>query len=305
MNVSKEVKSVKIVPYTIMSASLNAVWGLVFAIILLIFGGTIAAFLPSELAVLSSLIVGISVAGILVFPVGAFLFSIMPSFLYALIYNLLVPKLGGVKFEISEMTEITRFDVVPVALISAAVAAVFQFIVQLVMAPLQAVMVGAMGGIIRLAAAAMNNTTTSAMPAFGTMGAFGAILNIIISPIITFIMMFIGIAIFALLFNFLAPKVGGIKLELSQLANNFFGIENINAVALGLITGVITAVLGLIIGIIMLIILAAANAAVAGIIILLTYTIGGFIVMFIVYALTALFYNVLAPRIGAIKIELE
>lgn len=305
MNVSKEVKSVKIVPYTLMSASLNAVWGLVFAIILLIFGGSIAAFLPSEWAVLTNLILSISVAGLLIFPVGGFLFSIMPQFLYALLYNLLVPKLGGIKFEIAEMTEITRFDVVPIALISAAVTAVFQFIIQLVMAPLQAVLIGAMGGLVRLAAAAMNNTTTSAMPAFGTMGAFGALLNIIISPIITFIMVFIVIAIFALLFNFLAPKVGGIKLELSQLANNFFGIENINAVALGLIMGVIAAVIGLIMGIILLIIFAVANAAVAGIIVLLTYTIGGFIVMFIVYALTALFYNVLAPRIGAVKIELE
>ncbi len=305
MKTMKELKSIKIVPYTIMNAALNAVWGFIFAIILLIFGGAFASLLSgTELAPLSGVILGISVAGLVVFPVGSFLLSIMPSFLQALLYNLLVPKLGGIKIELEEMTEVTRAEVVPFALILAGITAVFQLIMQLVIAPLQAVLIELIGGIGTLALAA-TNATTGQLPEIGGAGALGAILNIIISPLLTFIFVFIGAAIAALLYNLLAPKVGGIKVELAQMTDNFFGVENINPVAIGLITGAIAAVLGLILGIIFLILLAALGSIEAGILILLTYIIGGFILVFIAYALTAVIYNILAPKIGSFKIQLE
>jgi hypothetical protein len=310
----KELKSVKIVPFTLMSSSLSAVWAFVFALVFLVLGSSIGAILSgTQLAPLAGILVGISIAGLVVFPVGTFLLSITSNFLYALLYNLLVPKLGGIKFEIDDLKEITKAEIVPVAMIIAAVSAVFQFIIQLVMAPLQASIIGLLGGISTVGLTQLTNTTTGQIPTLGVAGAFGAILNIIISPIITFIMVFVGVAIAVFLFNFLAPKVGGIKLELEQMADNYFGLASFNPVQLGLISGAVAAVIGLIIGILALILFivigalggSIAGGLVAGIVMLLAYTIGGFVIIFITYALTAVFYNVLAPKVGSIKVKLE
>ena len=145
-------------------------------------------------------------------------------------------------------------------------------------------------------------------------GALGAILNIILTPILTFIMVFIGAVIVAFIYNFLVPKLGGIKLELSEKAHGFLGIDSVSPVAFGLITGAVAAVIGIILGLIILILLiifaaiggtSVAGAFIGGILILLAYAIMGFIFIFIAYALTAIFYNILAPRIGGFEIKLE
>ncbi|HSO26136.1 MAG TPA: DUF3566 domain-containing protein [Methanobacteriaceae archaeon] len=59
-----------------------------------------------------------------------------------------------------------------------------------------------------------NNTTAVVTDVANSIAAMGAIYLIIIYPIVSFIGMFIFAAIVALLYNFLAPRVGGIKLEI-------------------------------------------------------------------------------------------
>lgn len=304
MKTMKELKSIKIVPYTLMNAALNAVWGFIFAIIFLILGGFLATIISgTELAPFAGAIVGVSVAGLVVFPVGSFLLSIVPSFLQSFIYNLLVPKLGGIKIELEEMAEILKAEVVPFALIVAAVLAIIQLLYELVASPLQAVFFELIGGITT--AFAGQAEIPAELPAMFQTGALGAVLNIVISPILTFISVFIAMAILAALYNLLAPKLGGIKVEFAQMADNYFGVENVNPVSIGLILGAISGVIGLIIGIIFLLIVAIGGAAVEGIIILLALSIGAFVGSFIVYAITAFIYNLLAPRIGSYKIQLE
>jgi hypothetical protein len=306
MSDMKEIKSIKIVPYTLMTSSVSAVWGLLFAIILLIFAGAFSAALPSQFSSFSGFLLGLGVAGLVVFPVGSFLLSITQSFLYALIYNLLVPKLGGIQIELADMSEITKAGVIPFALIVAAVTAVFQFLIQLVFVPLQYLSIGFITTMAKTIATTTNSTiATSSMGSLGAFSALGAILNIILTPIITFIVIFIGAVILAALYNVLAPKLGGIKIGLSEKAHGFLGIDSISPVALGLIVGAIAAVFGIIIGILFLIILAIAGSALAGLVMLFVFAIGGFIVIFIAYALTAVFYNFLAPKIGGFEIKLE
>lgn len=302
----KELKSVKIVPYTLMTSSVSAVWGLVFAIILLIFAGAFSAALPSQFSSFSGFLLGLGVAGLVVFPVGSFLLTITQSFLYALIYNLLVPRLGGIQIELAGMKEITKAGVIPFALIVASVATIFQFLIQLVFVPMQYLLVGFAGSMVSTMATISNSTIpTTSMASLGAFSALGAILNIILTPIITFIAVFIIMALMAALYNALAPKLGGIKIELSEKAHGFLAIDNISPVALGLIGGAIAAVIGIIIGLLLLIILAISGSALAGLVMLLVYAIGGFIVIFIAYALTAVFYNFLAPKIGGFEIKLE
>ncbi|KAF5088953.1 hypothetical protein DSECCO2_31800 [anaerobic digester metagenome] len=59
-----------------------------------------------------------------------------------------------------------------------------------------------------------NNTTAVVNSVAGSISAMGALYLIIIWPIMTFILTFVGAAIVALLYNYLAPMVGSIKLEL-------------------------------------------------------------------------------------------
>ncbi len=59
-----------------------------------------------------------------------------------------------------------------------------------------------------------NNTTAVVNSVAGSITAMGALYLIIVWPIMTFIATFIITAIIALLYNFLAPRIGGIKLEL-------------------------------------------------------------------------------------------
>ena len=59
-----------------------------------------------------------------------------------------------------------------------------------------------------------NNTTEVVNSVAGSISAMGFWYLIIVWPIMAFIMTFIGAAIVALLYNFLAPRMGGIQLEI-------------------------------------------------------------------------------------------
>ena len=85
----KEIKSIDLVSFTLMSSSVNAILALIGAIILLIFFGAFAAFIPAAGLVFASL--GISM--IILYPILTFLVEITISFVTALIYNMLVPDL--------------------------------------------------------------------------------------------------------------------------------------------------------------------------------------------------------------------
>lgn len=297
----KEIKSVRVVPYTIMNSSLGAVWAFLFALLILIFAGAIGSVLPAEMKVLKGLITGISVVGLVVLPVGAFLLGIVESFLRAFIYNGLTPRLGGIRLSFIDMEKIESFEIVNTALILSAVSAILALIYQLLVSPLQWVFFNTILSIART----VEPSAASSMAAVGSATALGTVVNIVITPIMTFIAAFIGTAIVLLLYNFLSGKIAAIKLKLTETGDGFMSIDRIEAIPLGLITGSISAVIGLIIGIITFIVSAIGGDYVTGLILLVIVTIGAFLYAFIVYALTALFYNVLAPRIGAVQIRME
>ncbi len=297
----KEIKSVRIVPYTIMNSSIGAIWAFIAALLFLIFAGGISSVLPAELGALKGIITGISVAGLVVLPVGVFLLSIVESFLRAFIYNGLTPRLGGIKLSLIDMEQVESFDVVSTSLILSAVAALLSFIYQLLVAPLQWVFLNAIVNIAK----SLDPSAMSSMAALGSATALGTILNIILAPIMTFIASFIVIAVVILLYNFLASKITTIKVKLREISDGLVSIDRIEAIPLGLITGSIAAFIGLIVGIVILIFSAIGGDFTAGLIALVVLTVALFIYFFIVYAVTALFYNVLAPRIGAVQIRLE
>ena len=125
----KEIKSIELVPFTLMTSSISAIVALIYAILLLIALAVASVFVPTAGLALASL--GLSL--IVLYPIITFFVYVMTSFVTALIYNMLVPRLGGIKLGL-EGEEVKNVPVVPFALILAGVMAVWAFIIGLLLA---------------------------------------------------------------------------------------------------------------------------------------------------------------------------
>ncbi len=296
----KEIKSVAIVPFTLMSSSISAVVGLIYALILILVLGVVAVFLPSEASIITSILMTVSVAIIIILPVGSFLLSILSSFLIAFIYNLLVPRIGGIKLGMVEMKEIRSLPVIPLSLMTSFIYTILTFLIMLIVAPLLVV-------VLQGAALASISTSNSmvGLEGLGAIGLIGIVIMVIGIPILVFVGTFIYTALMALLYNFLAPKMGGIKLKFNTLKDNSFEIKKIPPIPLALISAVVLTILNFIFSLPSLAMYFATGNAIGGIGYFFGNTIGSFIAIFIIYAIMALLYNYLRPIIGGVELELE
>ncbi|MGZ7108713.1 MAG: hypothetical protein ACXVHW_07080 [Methanobacterium sp.] len=139
---------------------------------------------------------------------------------------------------------------------------------------------------------------------FGSLVALGAVFFIIILPILVFIFGFIGSALVAIFYNYIAVRAAKVQLNFEVVSDAWAKLTTVPILPASLSIGVVFAIFGFIRGLLILIGLAARGDVVGGIIYLITSTIGFFILYFIIVAIAAWLYNWLAPRIGAIKLEL-
>ena len=96
----KEIKSVKLTPFTKMSASIYGILGLIAAVVMLISLGIVQATgVISQLGQFN-VVTGLGIPLIILLPVGAFFTTIAVSFFSVILYNALVPRLGGSKIRI-------------------------------------------------------------------------------------------------------------------------------------------------------------------------------------------------------------
>jgi hypothetical protein len=305
----KEIKHIRAAPFTLMNASIEAILAFIAAIIFVIAFGLVAAFIP-QLGAVAGVLALIGVAVIILGPLTAFFINIMFGFVLALLYNHVAPLVGGVKLGL-EGSDVKSIPVVPLALIMAWITAIIAFIVGLYLAlafaPIFSI-ISTATPVIAQAVANATNATNMTLPTGAAVGAAGwifALFSIIVVPILAFIFAFIGTALFAIFYNVLVPRVGAAKLDFAPVSGNVFELTNIPAVPAALIMGVVFAVFGLIRGIISLITLSMAGNAVGGVVSLISNIISGFVMYFIIVALIAIFYNMLQPRIGGVKLELE
>jgi hypothetical protein len=321
----KEIKTIELAPFTIMSSSISAIIGLIYAIILLITFGALSAILPGAALIFASL--GISM--IILYPIGAFLIYTVLSFVTALIYNSLVPRLGGVKLGL-EGDEVKNVPVTPFALILSAVAAIWALIMGLlltaVILPLTTIVSTIIPLVMQLGVAVVNNATallsmsnatnisvnatnfTAAnLPngsAVGNGGVIIALMLIIGLPIAVFIFGFIASALAAIFYNFLIPRVGGVRLIFAP-AGEAHEITSIPVVAASLAIAMVALIFGIIMGIVQMITFAAAGHAAAGVYILIYDILRYFIGTFIMVAIVTIIYNFLVPRIGGVQLKLQ
>lgn len=301
----KEIKSIELVPFTLMTSSISALIALIYAIILLIILAASAAFIPTAGLILASL--GLSI--IVLYPIITFLVYVTLSFVTALIYNMLVPRLGGIKLGL-EGDEVKNVPAVPYALIMAGVMSVWAFIIGLLLAAFIVPFTTTISTIIPILAnitANATNITPATLPTgsvVGTGGVLLAILLIIGLPIFVFVAGFIGHVLAAIFYNFIIPRVGGIRLMFAPagMAHEITSIPVVAAAlalaSVALIFGIIEGIIGLINGII------AGNAGMA-VGSLIGNIVGSFVGVFVMVAIITLLYNYLAPRIGGIQLRLK
>jgi hypothetical protein len=304
----KEIKSVELVPFTLMTSSVSAILALIYAIVLLITFGALAAVIPTIGLVFASL--GLSI--LVLYPIGSFLVYVTLSFVTALIYNMLVPRLGGVKLGL-EGDEIKNIPAVPFALIIAGVGAVWAFIFGLLLAAIIVPFTTLASTLIPIVAnitANATNMTPATLPtgsAVGTGGVVLALLLIIGLPIFVFIAGFIGNLLWAIFYNFLIPRVGGVRLLFAPagIARTTHEITSIPVVSAALALAVVATVFGIIQGLFSLVNGIMAGSAAMGVGGLIGNIIGSFIGTFIMVAIITILYNFLAPRIGGVQLNLE
>lgn len=301
----KEVKSVKIVPFTLMNASITAIMGFIYAIIIILASGVVSAILPPELSALSGVIVSIGISMIILLPVGGFLLTVLQEFITVLLYNNLVPKLGGIKLEF-EGDEIKKVPVISFALIISAIAAIWAFIIGLLIAAIIIPLPGLISALSTIPTITGNATAIPSIP--DTTGLLIIIIPLLIIglPIVSFISSFIGYAIITLIYNYIVVKIGRIRLEIVQTVGKFSAITSIPVIALAIALSILFAIYGFIFqGIPDLLRYAIQGDIITGLIFLVINPIVYLVLYFIIGALFAILYNFLAPRIGAIELELE
>lgn len=295
----KEIKEIKIVPFTLMSSSISAILAFIGGILLALMLGIAVAFLPAPLG---GLLAGLGIAAIIAYPILTFLVGLSTVFLSVLLYNILVPRVGGVKLAM-DGNNVADIPIVPFSLILAIIEAIWAFIIGLVLATSIAPLTGLIGTAIPLISNATNTSFTGA--AFGAGTAILYVFLIIGLPIIVFIFGFIWNALFAIFYNYIATKVSKIQLNFAAATGAWNNLTSIPILPAALALAIVSAIFGIISGLGNLATLAGQGQAGAGVVSLISSIIGNFIWTFIVVAIGTWLYNFLAPRIGAVKLALE
>ncbi len=289
----KEIKSVKLTPFTRMSATIYGILGFISALVLLIvLTITQAAGVIPELGQFN-VVTGLGIPLIILIPIGAFFTTIAVSFFSAILYNALVPRLGGVKLEL-EGKEVEKIPVISFALILSAIGAIWAFIVGLALAAVISPIFSVISTLPEAANITANMTaaTGGALPTGAEFGAIGAIITVALIiglPIMVFVFGFIWNALFAIFYNYIVTRVAKINLEFAAISGNLHELKHIPVLPTALAVALVYAILGLF-GIL------SGNYG---------EFISNFIMYFIETALIAILYNYLAPKIGSIKLNLE
>ncbi|MDR2967724.1 MAG: hypothetical protein LBU74_07230 [Methanobacteriaceae archaeon] len=275
-DIIKSLKNIDLASITVIGASINFIWSVIIAILLLIYLSVITGSININVIIL-----------LLAMMFSVLIFSIPEYFGRAYLFNFLISKLKEINIKIVDMDKITNISIFSSALLCSIIA----LIISLITYP----------GIL-VAISLLSPVLQQLMFIEGGFFLIYAVIQLS-NPLIiaySFILTFISVVIATFIFNLISPKIGGLKLELTQ-EEDMTRIDSINYLNLALIFATIAATIGLVIGIIISII-AMNFAATISLIIYLIF--GGFVGGFIVGGLTAILYNFLAPRMGGLKIEL-
>ncbi len=301
-----EIKEIKIASFTLITSSVQAILAFIYAVVLLIFAGIAGSILASFVPGFGSFIAFGAAALIIIYPISAFFIGLMVQFFSALLYNILVPRVGGVKLGL-EGDELVEIPVVSFALILSIIGAVWAFIVGLFLAAVIVPLFAFLGSAASTIPT-MTNVTDVPMvtgAAAGVAGIFGALILIIGLPIAVFVIGFISNALAAIFYNFIATRIAKAKLEFEKASDTLHELKSVPPIPAALSIAVVFTIFGIFAGILDLIRFSLQGDVVLGVGALVGEIIWYFILYFVSVALGAFFYNYLVPKIGGIKLKLE
>lgn len=276
----KELRSVDLASYTIMTTAIAVLFSIITSILLVI-----------AMGVASPEAIGVSIYLISTIVVGTLMFTTYNAFCQGFLYNLLAKRLNPVQIAFKDEKEVLKVTPTSTAIIIAMIltiqvillylASVFIFpmllnsIIQTLMYSGQELLAYSLYQFLML----LSQPTTIMMMIFGTF-------------IVTFVFALIGCYIY----NLLGNSGKGLILNLSK-ENGMTAVDSVDVKKFAIAFGIVGGVLNLITALMSLV----SGGSIATIII---NVIGGFIAALLYGALIAIFYNFLAPKLGKLKLEL-
>ena len=276
----KEIKSIELGSYTTTMTGITVLFSIIAAIVFTII---IAASVPNGINMVIYLIPTIIV--------GAFMIGIYNNFCQGLLYNILSKSIRTVDIAIKDDNEIVKISTNETAIIVSLILTIQAFLLYCVSMFILPLLLNSM-----VQTLVLTGQQALALSIYQLMVALNNPTTILIGIFSTFIISFVFVLLGTYVYNYIAGKGRGIVLNLSE-ENGLTAIDSIDALKFGIVFAIISLVLNIILAIILLLSGGSAVNAIGNII-------GGFVSGFIEFYLMALFYNVLAPRIGKIKLEL-
>ena len=276
----KTLKSIDITSYTTIVTGIEVLFSIIVSILMII-----------GIGILSSKNIGIVAYIVPTIIVGTLMCGIYHRFMEGYLYNLLTKKLNPITFELKDGKEITKISTVPTALIVAIISIIFTI---LIMAIGMFVIPLILSAIIQILMFSELTVIAYLLYQVSMILMHPAVIGMII--IGSFIITFVFTLIATYIYNFLGSKGKGIIVDLSN-DNKTTTLNFINPVSLIIVSTVISLIFNIILAIITLVSGGNATQAVTGII-------SGLIIGVIGGGLISIFYNLLAPKLGELKVEL-
>ena len=276
----KQLKSVDISSYTIIATGISVLASVILAIIMVV---GIGVLVPNSFAIIGYLIPTI------IF--GAMICSIFIYFSESYLYNILTVKLKGISFDIDDEGCIKSISTTQTAVVVAIISLILSIVVYLALSFLLPIILSSV-----IQTLMFTGQSAVAYSLYQILIVASNPVTIAIGIIGFFIINFVFTLLGTYIYNILGSSERGVKVTLSKV-DNLTILESIDSVSLGVASGTIALILNIIVGVIMIISgYEVFNA--------LTTILGGFAGVFIGTILLAIFYNLLAPRLGKLKIEL-
>lgn len=280
MSSIKEIKSIELGSYTTTMTGITVLFSIIAAILLTII---IAASVPNGINMVIYLIPTIIV--------GAFMIGIYNNFCQGLLYNILSKSIRTVDIALKDDKEIVKISTSETAIIVSLILTIQTFLLYCVSMFILPLLLNSM-----VQTLVLTGQQALALSIYQLMVVLNNPTTILIGIFSTFIISFVFVLLGTYVYNYIAGKGRGIVLNLSE-ENGLTAIDSLDALKFGIVFAIISLVLNIILAIILLLSGGSAVNAIGNIL-------GGFVSGFISFYLMALFYNLLAPRIGKIKLEL-
>ncbi|MGB9978768.1 hypothetical protein [Methanobacterium sp.] len=298
-----------------MASSTAAILVFIYSVIILIISRVLTAFIP-QLGTFSEIINGMGIASVIILPITAYFLIMAVSFFSGMLYNRISSRFSGIKLRLDN-NEIKKIPIKAFTLIIASIQAIWALIIGLFLAAAIIPFTNIILMVINFIANAItrsidiSGTTLLINTVLGTNGFTLAIILIFGLPALALVSGLVSNGLFAIFYNYIATNIIRIPLDLEKVSGKLYEIKSLPVVpSAAPVSGAVFGAFGVIMGIITwLSLLITGNPSVGNIInditLIVLNGLSYFLGYFLIFALIAVIYNSLAPKIGGIKLYIE